>query len=146
MTGAPWVILPTYNEAENVAPMVTAVRAALHGEDVQVLVVDDSSPDGTGEIADRLAAAHADVEVLHRPRKAGLGQAYVAGFTRALEAIAELVVEMDGDFSHDPLYLAAMLMRARFGAELVLGSGYLPGGGVENWGRRRRAVSRAGLA
>ncbi len=146
MTGAPWVILPTYNEADNVEPMVTAVRAALAGEGARVLVVDDSSPDGTGQIAERLAATHDDVEVLHRPRKAGLGQAYVAGFTRALDEGAAYVFEMDCDFSHDPRYLPDMLMRARFGAHLVLGSRYLPGGGVENWGRRRRALSRAGCA
>jgi len=146
MTGPPWVILPTYNEADNVEPMVGAVRAALEGEGVHVLVVDDSSPDGTGEIAERLAAAHPDVEVLRRPRKAGLGQAYVAGFARALDAGAGFVFEMDCDFSHDPRYLPEMLTRARHGAHLVLGSRYVPGGGVENWGRRRRALSRGGCA
>src|SRR4051794_34952189 len=113
MPGPPWVILPTYNEAASVAAVVRAVRAALAGEDARVLVVDDASPDGTGEIADRVAAAHPDVEVLHRPGKAGLGQAYVAGFTRALAAGAGYVFEMDCDFSHDPAYLPVLLARAR---------------------------------
>ena len=144
MTGAPWVILPTYNEAENLAPMVAAVRAALAGEDPRILVVDDSSPDGTGAIAERLAAEHADVEVLHRPRKAGLGQAYVAGFGRALASGAGYVFEMDCDFSHDPAYLPVMLARARGGADVVLGSRYVSGGGVEDWDLQRRLISRGG--
>jgi dolichol-phosphate mannosyltransferase len=144
MTGAPWVILPTYNEAECLEPMVTAVLDALAGEDPRVLVVDDASPDGTGQIADRLAAEHPRVEVLHRPAKAGLGQAYVAGFARALDAGAGCVFEMDCDFSHDPADLPRLLARARAGADLVLGSRYMPGGGVENWGLVRRALSRGG--
>jgi dolichol-phosphate mannosyltransferase len=144
MTGAPWVILPTYNEAECLEPMVTAVLGALAGEDPRVLVVDDASPDGTGQIADRLAAEHSAVEVLHRPGKAGLGQAYVAGFARALDAGAGYVFEMDCDFSHDPADLPRLLARARAGADLVLGSRYMPGGGVENWGLVRRALSRGG--
>src|SRR3954470_7892560 len=102
-----WVVLPTYHEAANLARVVAAVRAQVPG--VHVLVVDDSSPDGTGAIADALAAAHPDVEALHRPRKAGLGRAYVAGFTHALEAGAATVVEMDADFSHDPADLPRLL-------------------------------------
>jgi dolichol-phosphate mannosyltransferase len=141
-TGA-WVVLPTYNEAENVEAMVGAVRERLAGSG-RVLVVDDGSPDGTGEIADRLAAEHGDVQVLHRERKEGLGPAYIAGFKEALAGGAELVLEMDADFSHDPAYLAPMLEQARHGADLVLGSRYVPGGGVENWGTMRRAVSRGG--
>src|SRR4051794_11599419 len=116
MAGPPWVILPTYNEAACVAAVVEAVRDALAGEDAPVLVVDDASPDGTGDIADALAARHPDVEVLHRPGKAGLGQAYVAGFRRALASGAGHVFEMDCDFSHDPAYLPLMLARARAGA------------------------------
>ena len=144
MSGEPWVILPTYDEAGNVAPMVAAVRAALGAEGVRILVVDDASPDGTGAIADRLAAAHDDVTVLHRPGKAGLGQAYVAGFAHALEHGAGYVFEMDCDFSHDPGYLPVLLERARGGADLVLGSRYVPGGGVENWGAVRRILSWGG--
>src|SRR4051794_18265539 len=107
--GPPWVILPTYNEAACVASVVRAVRVVLAPEAGRVLVVDDASPDGTGRIADALAAEHADVAVLHRPGKAGLGQAYVAGFRRALAAGAGYVVEMDADFSHDPAYLPQLL-------------------------------------
>jgi dolichol-phosphate mannosyltransferase len=144
MSGGPWVVLPTYNEAENVEAMVRAVLAALAGEDARVLVVDDNSPDGTGAIADRLAAGLGAVEVLHRPHKAGLGQAYVAGFAHALAHGAGHVFEMDCDFSHDPAYLPLMLGRARAGADLVLGSRYVPGGGVEDWDLVRRVISRAG--
>ncbi len=108
-----------------------------------MLIVDDSSPDGTGEIADRLAAAHDDVEVLHRPRKEGLGPAYIAGFRRALAGGAELVLEMDSDFSHDPAYLPRLLEAAR-DADLVIGSRYVRGGAVAEWGPLRRAISRGG--
>jgi dolichol-phosphate mannosyltransferase len=141
---AVWLVLPTYDEAENVEAMVAAVRGVLP-ESRRVLVVDDNSPDGTGEIADRLAVEHADVEVLHRPRKEGLGPAYLAGFRRALAGGAELVLEMDCDFSHDPAYLPRMLDAAR-NADLVLGSRYVAGGGVSEWGPMRRAVSRGGSA
>jgi dolichol-phosphate mannosyltransferase len=141
-TAAVWVVLPTYNEAENIGAIVGAVREMLP-ESRRVLIVDDSSPDGTGEIADRLAAANEDVEVLHRPRKEGLGPAYVAGFARALAEGAELILEMDSDFSHDPAYLPRMLDAAR-NADLVLGSRYVPGGGVTDWGPLRRAISRGG--
>ena len=133
------VVLPTYNEALNVERLVRAVVA--HG--VGVLVVDDNSPDGTGEIADRLAAELEGVEVLHRPRKAGLGRAYVAGFERALGSGADLIVEMDADFSHDPNDLPRLLEAAPL-ADLVLGSRYVEGGGVVDWGPARRALSRGG--
>jgi dolichol-phosphate mannosyltransferase len=141
-----WLILPTYDEAENIAAIVEASRAALErappGEH-RILVVDDRSPDGTGDIADRLAAAHDDVEVLHRPHREGLGPAYLAGFARALAARADFVLEMDSDFSHDPADLARLLAAAA-DADLVLGSRYVAGGGVSDWGRVRRAVSRGG--
>jgi len=137
-----WVVLPTYNEAENLEPLVRAVRSAVPG--VHVLVVDDGSPDGTGAIADTLAADHPDVHVLHRPRKAGLGRAYVAGFDHALAAGAATVVEMDADFSHDPADLQRLLDRVGDGADLALGSRYVPGGEVEGWGLLRRVVSRWG--
>jgi dolichol-phosphate mannosyltransferase len=142
MAGSPWVVLPTYNEAENIEPMVRAVLAALPG--ARVLVVDDSSPDGTGEIADRLAAELPAVSVLHRPRKAGLGQAYVSGFAHALAAGATHVIEMDADFSHDPEDLPRLLASADAGADVVLGSRYVAGGGVTDWGLVRRGISRAG--
>jgi dolichol-phosphate mannosyltransferase len=143
--GPVWVIVPTYNERDNLAPLVEAVRSELDrvGVDHTVLVVDDSSPDGTGEVADRLAGNDPRVAVLHRPRKSGLGPAYIAGFRRALEAGAELIVEMDADFSHDPSYLPRMLAAASR-ADVVLGSRYVEGGGILNWGRGRRIVSRGG--
>jgi len=144
VSGAAWVILPTYDEAENLAPLVAAIRRATATLDTRILVVDDSSPDGTGQIADRLATEHPDVEVLHRPRKSGLGRAYVAGFAHALAAGASHVIEMDADFSHDPADVPRLLAHARAGADLVIGSRYVAGGGVRNWGRRRRVLSRAG--
>ncbi|TMK58362.1 MAG: polyprenol monophosphomannose synthase [Actinobacteria bacterium] len=140
--GPAWLVLPTYNEAENVEPLVDAARAKLP-PGAQVLIVDDSSPDGTGEIADRLAAQHENVAVLHRPRKEGLGPAYIAGFRAALAGGAGLVLEMDADFSHDPAYLPRLLEAAKR-ADVVLGSRYVAGGGVSDWGPLRRAVSRAG--
>jgi len=142
--GAAWVVLPTYNEAENIEAFLAAVREKLPAA-ARVLVVDDSSPDGTGEIADRLAADREDVEVLHRPRKEGLGPAYIAGFRRALAGGAGLVLEMDSDFSHDPAYLPRLLEAAER-ADLVIGSRYVPGGGVGDWGPLRRAISRGGSA
>jgi dolichol-phosphate mannosyltransferase len=142
--GPAWLVLPTYNEAENVEPLVEAARAKLPPS-AQVLIVDDSSPDGTGEIAERLAARHENVAVLHRPRKEGLGPAYIAGFRAALAGGAGLVLEMDADFSHDPAYLPRLLEAARR-ADVVLGSRYVAGGGVSDWGPLRRAVSRAGSA
>jgi dolichol-phosphate mannosyltransferase len=143
--GSVWVIVPTYNERENLEPLVTAVRAELDqvGADHTVLVVDDSSPDGTGELADRLARDDPRVAVLHRRQKSGLGPAYIAGFRRALEEGAQLIVEMDADFSHDPSYLPRML-EAAGRADVVLGSRYVEEGGILNWGRGRRIVSRGG--
>jgi dolichol-phosphate mannosyltransferase len=136
------VCLPTYDERENLEPMIRALGNVL-GPDDGVLVIDDNSPDGTGELADRLAAELGWVDVLHRPRKAGLGPAYLAGFRRALAAGSELVLEMDCDFSHDPADVPR-LIEAAAGADLVLGSRYVPGGGTENWGLVRRAISRWG--
>jgi dolichol-phosphate mannosyltransferase len=136
------VCLPTYNERENLEPMVAALLERL-GPDDRVLVIDDNSPDGTGEIADRLAAEQPRVAVLHRSAKEGLGPAYLAGFRRALADGAELVLEMDCDFSHDPGDVPRLIAAAR-DADLVLGSRYAPGGQIENWGPVRRFVSRAG--
>ncbi len=143
--GPVWVVLPTYNERENLEPVVAGVRAALSSVAAvhRVLIVDDSSPDGTGDLADALAARDPALAVLHRPRKQGLGQAYLAGFELALREGAVLVVEMDADLSHDPAHLPAMVEAARE-ADLVLGSRYVPGGEVRNWGRMRRLVSRGG--
>jgi len=140
-----WVVLPTYDERENIEPFVGAVLAQLtqHAPDHHVLIVDDNSPDGTGEIADRLAAEHAAVDVLHRPRKEGLGYAYLAGFRRALDSGADLVLEMDADFSHDPADLPRLIAAAGR-ADLVLGSRYVRGGGVADWGLGRRLLSRGG--
>jgi dolichol-phosphate mannosyltransferase len=142
---ATWLVLPTYNEAENIERLVEAalVQLARTGEH-RILVVDDNSPDGTGRIADRLAAEHDEVEVLHRAVKEGLGRAYVAGFHRALAGGAERVMEMDADFSHDPADIPRLVAAAREGADLVLGSRYVLGGGVENWGLGRRLISRGG--
>jgi dolichol-phosphate mannosyltransferase len=133
-----WVILPTYNEAENLETVVAAVRASL--PEARVLVVDDSSPDGTGAIADGLDG----VEVLHRPRKSGLGRAYAAGFAHALRAGAGSVVEMDADLSHDPADLPRLLEPLAAGADLALGSRYVPGGGIRDWDALRRGISRFG--
>jgi dolichol-phosphate mannosyltransferase len=136
------VCLPTYDERDNLEPMVRALGEVL-GPDDRVLVVDDNSPDGTGEIADRLAAELPFVDVLHRPHKEGLGPAYLAGFRQALGGDAELVLEMDCDFSHRPED-ARRLIDAAVDADLVLGSRYVPGGGVGNWGLGRRVISRGG--
>jgi dolichol-phosphate mannosyltransferase len=137
------VCLPTYNERENLEPMVRALGEVLDTERDGILVVDDSSPDGTGEIADRLATELSWVSVLHRERKEGIGPAYVAAFRRALAEGAELLLEMDCDFSHDPGDVPR-LIAATGEADLVLGSRYVKEGGVENWGLLRRVVSRAG--
>ena len=146
MPGA-WLILPTYNEAENIEPLVRAVLPQLESTrlDHTVLIVDDGSPDGTGEIADRLADEHEPVRVLHRPHKQGLGRAYLAGFEVALAEGADLILEMDSDFSHNPADLPR-LIAASGAADLVLGSRYVPGGGVLDWGIVRRALSRGGSA
>jgi dolichol-phosphate mannosyltransferase len=143
-TGTAWLVLPTYNEAENIERFVEAARARLPAS-AQVLIVDDNSPDGTGRSADGLAERHENVSVLHRQRKEGLGPAYIAGFRHALAAGAELVLEMDSDFSHDPAYLPRLLEAAQR-ADVVLGSRYVPGGGVSDWGPLRRAISRGGSA
>ena len=141
-TARVWVVLPTYNEAENLERLVGQVRERLP-DSRRVLIVDDNSPDGTGEIADRLADEHDDVGVLHREHKEGLGPAYLAGFREALAGGAELVIEMDADFSHDPAYLP-QLLRAIEDADLALGSRYVPGGGVTEWGKLRRFISKRG--
>jgi dolichol-phosphate mannosyltransferase len=137
-----WLVVPTYNEASNIERLVGAVRRVLPSSR-RILIVDDSSPDGTGEIADRLAAESDDLEVLHRPSKEGIGPAYLAAFAHALEQGAGLVVQMDADFSHDPAYLPRLLDASR-NADLVLGSRYVPGGGVTEWGPARRLISRGG--
>ncbi len=137
-------MLPTYNEAGNIEAIVSAVRDSLPSPR-RILIVDDGSPDGTGEIADRLAARHGDVAVLHRSAKQGLGTAYVAGFRRALAGGAGLILQMDSDFSHDPSDLPR-LIEATAGADLAIGSRYVEGGRIEDWGPLRRAISRGGSA
>ena len=136
------VIVPTYNERDNLPAIVAAVHE--HLGEADVLVVDDNSPDGTGAVADDIAAKDAKVHVLHRPGKQGLGTAYVAGFRWALQRDYQFLFEMDCDFSHDPKYLPTMLARARAGADLVLGSRYVDGGGTVNWGPMRKLISRGG--
>jgi dolichol-phosphate mannosyltransferase len=140
-----WVVLPTYNEVENIEALISALRAHLGhgGARYKLLIVDDSSPDGTGEIAERLAAKLDEVEVLHRTAKQGLGPAYLAGFRYALERGADVVVQMDSDFSHDPADVGR-LTAAVESCDVALGSRYVPGGGVEGWGALRRMVSAAG--
>ncbi len=147
MSGEPWLILPTYNEAENIEAIVAAAGKVLTDaapEGFRVLVVDDGSPDGTGRMADVLASTHEWVQVLHRTEKNGIGPAYLAGFRRALDDGAGYVMEMDSDFSHDPADLARLLAAVREGADLALGSRYVPGGGVTDWGRGRRIISEGG--
>ena len=149
MQGPVWLVLPTYNEAENIEPLVEAVLAALEQAapgSHRVLIVDDSSPDGTGELADALAAKLAAVEVLHRDVREGLGPAYLAGFGHALAGGAAYVCQMDSDFSHNPADLPRLLAAVADGADLALGSRYVAGGGVEDWGLMRRIVSRAGCS
>jgi dolichol-phosphate mannosyltransferase len=138
------VCLPTYNERENLEPMVRALGEQLDTERDRVLVVDDNSPDGTGQAADALAAELAWVEVLHRPGKAGLGPAYIAAFRRALAAGAELVLEIDCDFSHDPEDVPRLIAACEADADLTLGSRWVKGGGTVNWGAGRTLVSRGG--
>jgi dolichol-phosphate mannosyltransferase len=142
-----WVVMPTYNEADNVVGITAAILEHLPGS--TVLVVDDSSPDGTGQLADELAAANASVRVHHRARKLGLGRAYIDGFGVALQGGARQVVQMDADWSHDPAYLPLLVAALRPadgapGSDLVIGSRYVPGGGVRDWGIFRRFVSRGG--
>jgi dolichol-phosphate mannosyltransferase len=138
-----WVVLPTYNEAENLEWIATAILGALPA--ATLLVVDDGSPDGTGEIADRMASVDARVRVLHRPAKAGLGRAYLAGFSVALDGGAEWVLQIDADGSHDPASTPALLAPLQDDtADLVIGSRYTRGGSVVDWGFLRRFVSRGG--
>jgi dolichol-phosphate mannosyltransferase len=147
MSGVPWLILPTYNEAQNIEAIIAAagdVLADAAPEGFRILVVDDGSPDGTGQIAERLAQERDYVRVLHRTEKSGIGPAYLAGFRHALEHDAGFVFEMDSDFSHDPRDLARLLDAVRAGADLALGSRYVPGGGTADWGLLRRFVSEGG--
>jgi dolichol-phosphate mannosyltransferase len=138
-----WVVLPTFQEADNIGPIAAAILEALPA--ATLLVVDDGSPDGTGTIADGLAAADARVRVRHRPAKQGLGRAYLDGFGVALGGEAAIVVQMDADFSHDPAVLPALIAPISDGtADLVIGSRYVPGGGVVDWGLGRRILSRGG--
>ena len=144
MSGSPdrvCVILPTYDERENIAQIAPQILAA--APEVDLLVVDDNSPDGTGELAEALARGEPRIKVLHRPRKEGLGRAYLAGFDRALGEGYGRIVEMDADFSHDPAALPQLLAASRR-ADLVLGSRYVQGGGTVNWGLGRRLLSRGG--
>jgi len=143
MSGRAVICIPTYNERDNIQPITEAALAATP-KDVHVLVVDDNSPDGTGDIADQLAAANPRVQVLHRARKEGLGRAYLAAFRWALDRGYTYIIEMDADFSHDPKYLPVLLAEADKGADLVLGSRYVPGGGTVNWGTGRKIISRGG--
>ena len=156
MSGEPWLILPTYNEAENIEAIVQAAGGVLAGATAdgsftgafRILIVDDGSPDGTGQIADRLAVERDYVRVLHRSEKNGIGPAYLAGFRHALDQGAGYVMEMDSDFSHDPADLARLLAAvdrdSPQGADLALGSRYVPGGGVTDWGFLRRFISEGG--
>jgi dolichol-phosphate mannosyltransferase len=137
------ICLPTYNERENIEPMLRALGDVI-GPDDRVLVVDDASPDGTGEIADRLAAELPYVGVLHRDRKEGIGRAYLDAFPRALAGGAEYVLQMDCDFSHDPAVVPRLIEACETGADLALGSRYVPGGTTENWSPARQLISRGG--
>ncbi len=134
------VIVPTYNERDNIRDIAAAVRA--HG--YELLVVDDASPDGTGVIVDELRAADEGIHVLHRTEKQGLGPAYTAGFARALELGAEIICEMDADFSHDPADLPRLVAAVESGADLAIGSRYVKGGAIEGWPWHRRLLSRGG--
>jgi dolichol-phosphate mannosyltransferase len=138
------VCVPTYNERENLEPLVRALAEVLDTTRDRVLVIDDASPDQTGELADRLADELPWVGVLHRSAKEGIGRAYLAGFAEALATGAELVLEMDCDFSHDPRDVSRLIATAEDGADLVLGSRWVEGGGTENWGAVRRFISRGG--
>jgi len=138
------VCVPTYDERENLEPLVLALGEVLDTTRDRVLVIDDGSPDGTGELADRLAAEREWLDVLHRERKEGIGRAYLAGFERVLASDAELVLEMDCDFSHDPRDVPRLIAACEEGADLALGSRWVAGGGTANWGLGRRIVSRGG--
>jgi dolichol-phosphate mannosyltransferase len=134
------VVIPTYNERENLAHIVPAVTH----QGYRVLVVDDASPDGTGDLAKRLAADDPRVSVLHRHRKEGLGPAYAAGFDRALEDGAEIIIEMDADFSHDPTDLPRLVEAVDQGADVAIGSRYVPGGSTPDWPLHRKLISTGG--
>ncbi|MFT3707312.1 MAG: polyprenol monophosphomannose synthase [Archangium sp.] len=136
------VIIPTYNERENLGPITTAVLAA--DPRIDILVCDDNSPDGTGQLADELAAKEKRIRVLHREKKEGLGRAYLAAFRWALAEGYQFIIEMDADFSHDPKYLPKLIDTARDEADLVVGSRYVEGGGTVNWGIGRQIMSRGG--
>ena len=136
------VVLPTYNESENIARLLTQLRTVL--PDGRLYVVDDNSPDGTGEIAERCAAGLGGIEVLHRPGKQGLGSAYRQGFAHVISQGVDVVVSMDVDFSHDPLVIPAMLAAIEAGSDAVIGSRYVNGGGTKNWPIHRRLLSRWG--
>jgi dolichol-phosphate mannosyltransferase len=136
------IILPTYNERDNLEPLITAVHEAL--PEAHLLVIDDGSPDGTGELADRLASTDDRLEVRHRPGKQGLGTAYLLGFGHAIERGYDYIFEMDSDFSHDPKDLPRLLDAARDGADLVIGSRWVEGGGTVNWTLQRKLISRGG--
>ena len=138
------ICLPTYNERDNLEPMVRALGEQLDTDRDCVLVIDDNSPDGTGSLADRLAGELPWVEVLHRPQKEGIGPAYIAGFRHALAAGAELVVEIDCDFSHDPADVPRLIASCEAGTDLTLGSRWVDGGGTVNWGSARTLISRGG--
>lgn len=143
MSDRTWIVLPTYDEAGNLPPMLAALRSALPA--ARILVVDDASPDGTGDLADAAAAADALIEVLHRTAKDGLGEAYRAGFAHALQRPnANVIVQMDCDFSHDPADVARLVESVEAGADLAIGSRYVRGGDTPGWGIRRRAMSRGG--
>jgi dolichol-phosphate mannosyltransferase len=143
MADGVWVVIPTYNEAGNLPAMLAAIRGALPA--ARVLVVDDGSPDGTGHLADAAAARDANVRVLHRTAKQGLGAAYRVGFAHVLaEPDTEVVVQMDCDFSHDPADIARLVGAIDSGADLAIGSRYVAGGSTPGWTWRRRAISRAG--
>jgi dolichol-phosphate mannosyltransferase len=147
MAGIPWLVLPTFDEAENVERVLRAADAVLREaapEGHRILVVDDGSPDGTARIADRVGDELGTVEVLRRTTREGIGPAYLAGFTHALDNGAGFVFEMDADLSHDPADLARLLAAARASCDVALGSRYVDGGGVADWGPLRRALSRGG--
>ena len=134
------VIIPTYNEKDNISKLVKAILGLK--KDFHILIIDDNSPDGTGEVIDRLAADIPEVHACHRPKKMGLGSAYVLGFTIALESKFDNIIEMDADFSHDPQALPAFLERFEHGYDVVIGSRYVKGGKIVNWSADRKALSR----
>lgn len=136
------VIMPTYNEKENLQGIVSEILETVSG--INVLIIDDNSPDGTGEIADLLAKAHPEVGVIHRAGKLGLGTAYIMGFKHALKQDYQTIFEMDADFSHDPAMLPIFLKKMDDGYDLVIGSRYVEGGGTEHWGWHRKLISKGG--